>query len=272
VTTLFNRYCALEAGQEEQEGKRFDKLFMTFEFLRNPKSQANTGKVSIYNLNKASRSLLSRDGVKYNFIAGYSGLNEDPIRGILSSGDIEEIKTEKKGVDIITNLVVSEDGKKLREKSIDKSFAEGVNSTTIVNELVNTLGVVKGTIIGLKNKVFNSGYVASGKVKDRLDEIAKTDGLEWSVQNGELNILPEGVPTTEVAVNLTPKTGLLSAKKIKVEGKDRITFISLLNPNIKINRQIIVFSKEVEGVYTVRNIKYHGDNRMGPFFCEGEAE
>ena len=271
MTTLFNRHVSIEIGQEGQEGRRFDKLFMSFEFSKSNGSNANTGKVSIYNLNSRSRELIAEEGAVYIFRAGYNGIAEDPLVEILSSGNMESISTEKRGIDTVTMLTLSEDGKKLREKTIDKSFAEGINQEVIVGELTKVLDIAKGTIKGITNKVFNSGVSVSGKVKDRLDEIAKNDNLEWSVQNGEFQMLPPGESTDETAVVLTSQTGLLSAKKVKFNEEDQIKFKALLNPQVKVGRKVYIKDKKIDGYFVVKNVKYYGDNRSGPFLIEGDA-
>ena len=78
---------------------------------------------------------------------------------------------------------------------------------------------------------------------------------------------------------LTQDTGLLKAYRAKSEkaGKtelsDVVRFECLLNPDIKIGRKIYVVSEinEIDDFFTVRRIKYMGDNKDGVFKCIGEA-
>jgi len=271
MTTLYNRHVSIEIGKEGEEGRRFEELFIAFEVAKSNQSNANTATVSIYNLNARSRDLIGQEGAVYILRAGYFGLEEDPLIEILSVGNVEEIVTEKTGSDVVTKLTLTEDGKKLRDTTVDLSFGKGANTEVIVNEMASIMGVTKGTVKGLTNKVFNSGASVSGKVKDRMDEIVKNDGLDWSIQNGELQILPRGDSTDETAVSLTNDSGLLTARKIKFNEEDQVNFKSLLNPSIKIGRKIYIKNREIDGFFVVQNIKYVGDNKSGPFYCEGNA-
>jgi len=270
VTYLFKRYIGIEVGKPGEEGRLFDTLKIEFSLDRTSSSDANKGSVSIYNLNEKSRNLLNDEGVVYILKTGYQGLNNEPLIEELSSGDIEEIKTQKTGADVVTTFALTEDGKKLREKTTDQSFAEGVSKKQVIGALIETLDMAKGTIQGITSKVFNSGYSATGKVKDRLDELAKSDGLEWSVQNGEVNMFPKDTSTLEEAVYLSNETGLIRAYKEKAEGKDKTIVEALLNPQIKVGRKIQVEGQEVSGTFVVRRASYKGDNQNGPFMvtCE----
>lgn len=271
MTTLYNRHVSIEIGKEGEEGRRFEELFISFDITKGNTSDANKGTVAIHNLNQASRDLISQKGAVYILRAGYYGINEEPLIEVLSKGDIESIITEKNGTDLVTKLTLTEDGKKLRDKTIDKSFAAGVTSEMIVGELAKTLDIAKGTIKGVTNKIFNSGASVSGKVKDRLDEITKNDNLEWSIQNNELIILPKGESTNETAVSLTNESGLLFAKKVKVNDEEQIAFKCLLNPNVKVGRKIYISNNNIEGFFVTKDVKYSGDNKTGPFFCEGHV-
>jgi len=271
MSELFDRYISLEVGKPDSIGRKFDTLKISIDITKDDNSEANVGKISIYNLNEDSKNLILDEASVFTLKAGYIGLDEGSNIGQLATGDIEDVVTKRQGMDNITTFKISEKGKALREKTLDKSFASGISKEAIMNEMVNTLGVVKGTIKGIKDKFFNSGYSASGKVKDQLDTFTKEDGLKWSIQNGELNILPEDESTTEEVVILNYETGLLRAYKEKKEGKDKVFFESLLNPQIKVARKIKIEGKTVNGFFKVSKVNYFGDNKDGKFICKGEV-
>lgn len=279
MTFLFNRKVELQVGKAGEEGRIFSDLRIEFDVDKNRESNANSGKVSIYNLNPQSRNLVNDEGQKYQLKAGYDGLGNSPIIGVLSSGDVLEVETVRRGADIITQFKIGEATKALSEKTLDKSYEEGTSIKAVVNDMADQLEVAKGAIKGLKDLVFNSGYSATGKIKDRLDELTNKQDLEWSVQNGELQILPKDGSTDELAILLTKDTGLLKAYKAKSEKggstelKDVIRFEALLNPDIKIGRKVRIVSEinEIDEYVTVKRIKYMGDNKDGAFKCIGEA-
>lgn len=285
MTILFNRYISFEVGKPGEEGFVFSDLMISFSITKTTTSNPNPGQVKVYNLSKATRDRLNDEGLIYTLRVGYAGLENTPLVKILSQGDVTDITTVRNGVDVVTTFKVGEGTNALTETTLDKSFEEGVTTRQLVNAFSDALGVAKGAIEGLKDLTFNSGYSATGKVKDRLDEITKKQGLEWSVQNGELQILPKEGKTTEEAVLLTKETGLLKAfrEKTKKAGQatlaDVTKFTALLNPDIKIGREIAIYSEldeigesaENPGFFTVRKAVYMGDNRGGKFVVKGEA-
>ena len=280
MTTLFKRKVILRVGVEGELGREITDLKIDFQFEKDSESNANKGKISVYNLNKDSIKVLNEEGAKYEFNAGYSGLEEIPLIGVLSSGDVTDVNTVRSGPDKITTIKTQEGGTSLGEATLDQSFAEGVSMKTITDAMAKGLGAAKGAIKGIKDLVFNSGYSASGKIKDRLDELTEKMGLEWNIQNGELQILPPGEATNEFAIVLTSETGLLKAfmEKSKVKGTkqlvDLLKFEALLNPEIKVGRMILVTTNDEEidnSLFKVRKVRYNGSNKDGLFQCVGEA-
>lgn len=279
MTILFNRRVELTVGKEGEEGRTFSELRIQFSIDKNRESNANSGSISIYNLSPVSRGLINEEGAKYIIRAGYAPIGDEALVKLLSSGDILDVETTRSGPDIITKFQIGEATKALREKTLDKSYKEGTAIKTVVDDMSKNLGVAKATVKGLQDLVFNSGYSATGKIKDRLDELTEKQNLEWNVQNDELQILPKNGSTDEDAVFLSKDTGLLKAYPVKAEvnGKpqlqDVIRFEALLNPDIKVGRVVQIISQiaELNRFVTVRKIQYSGDNKDGQFVCIGEA-
>jgi hypothetical protein len=285
MTTLFNRVVEFEVGKPGEEGFVFSELKIGFSITKTADSNANPGRITITNLSKNTRDRLKDEGLVFKLRAGYAGLNEVPLIKEISSGDVLDISTQRSGTEVVTTFKIGEGTKVLAEKTLDKSFAEGVSVGSVIDEFANALEITKGAIEGIGDKIFNSGYSATGKVKDRLDELTQKEGLEWSVQNGELIILPEDGKTSEEAVLLTQETGLLKAfrekknKPGKAQLADVIRFSCLLNPDVKVGREIAIFSELDEigesslipAFFKVRKLTFSGDNKDGKFTCEGEA-
>ena len=278
MTTLFNRAVSFSFGRRGFLGRTIEDLRIDFKIKKDSESKANEGTVEIYNLSAETRDLLQSQGLKYELRAGYFGLNEIPLIGVISTGDVVDAVTRRSGPDFITEIKISEGGEAL-DKSLDKSFAENVSTKTIIGAMVSSLGLAKGVIVGVKDEILKSGYSATGKIKDRLDELFKKQGLEWSIQNGEVQAYPIGKSTNETAVLLDSETGLLKAyrEKAKLAGSservDRLIFEALINPEIRVGRKVKIssYTEKIDGVFTVRKLTYNGSNRGGNFTVTGEV-
>lgn len=281
MTYLFNRYVSLLIGTPGTDGVFVDQLRIGFDIEKSRGSNPNPGTITVFNMSPNTLDLLKDESLKmeYELRGGYFGLKKDPLIGLLSSGNVLHIETNRKGPDKTTTFKVGEGTKSLTERTIDKSFEEGVSIKTIVESMKRGMGFAEGTIKGLKDQVFNNGYSASGKIKDRLDELMGKQGLEWSIQNNEFIVLPEDGSSDEEAIYLDKNTGLLTATKGKADKtgkqtlKDVIFFDALLNPDMKIGQKLQIVSEEggIDDFVTCKKVKYIGDNRGGKFSAIGEA-
>jgi len=278
---LFDRYCGLTIGRPGREGTLFENLRITFQIVKTSDSNSNTAKISIYNLNDNSIGLIEEENQEAILEAGYNGTRapiqgnvfEEKLIGIVAKGDIKNVTTVKQGVDRITTFETGDGEDALTNATLDKSYPPGISTAQIVDEVKNTLGVVKGTIKGVIDQVFNNGLSVSGKAKDTMDEITEKMGAEWSIQDGELQVLPRDGSTNEEAIFLTPDTGLIGAPTRKV-GKDKkaaVEFMSLLNPKMRPGRRVKIESFSLSGVFTIRKVTMTGDNKQGSFTCKCEA-
>jgi hypothetical protein len=142
--------------------------------------------------------------------------------------------------------------------------------------------VPSGGVKSIKNflvsqfKSFGTGLVLSGGSKDILDSLTKTVGLEWSIQDGELQFLEGGKGTLETAFDVSPGTGLVgSPGKVKSSTptgpQGGIEFSMLLQPKLRPGRLVKISSVGVSGVYRATKISHEGDNQTGTWLTKCEA-
>jgi len=106
-----------------------------------------------------------------------------------------------------------------------------------------------------------------------LDEIARTYGLYWSVQNGVLEVIPANGALSGVTY-ITPQSGLIDIPSVTDSG---LSLKCLLNSGIRPNRQIYVQSSATDiegasGLYRVSRVGCTGDNIGGKYICDLDAE
>ena len=112
-------------------------------------------------------------------------------------------------------------------------------------------------------------------------------GLEWSIQEGQLQVLPPDEGSDEDVVVLSAATGLIGTiNKTKVVNQSLLTkkdgklinagisCTSLLNPDIRPGRRIKIessFRPDLNGIYRVIKVKHTGDTHAQPWYSEIEA-
>lgn len=266
MSLLFDRLIYVEIGKPGTTGKLYKDLRVKFTVEKTVDSIPNKATVSIFNLTAANRAFAEQKDIQLKLFAGYDGKAE-----LLFVGDIDPSasKTELQGADYVTIFECGDGQTTYRKTKFDKSYAEGTPLKEIAKDLFSSLGNTVTDISSLPEGTLLNGMSLSGLAKFHLDTIMVKLGLDWSIQNGQIQVTKKnGGVTVEQAVLLTPSTGLIGVPKRKGEG---IEVTSLLQPQLKPGRKIEVRSRFAEGVYSVQSVSHTGDNFGSEFYSIMEA-
>lgn len=268
--------AATQAVSGQTLGYQYDSLRVTFDIDKTSASSSNKAKIEIYNLAAKSRSQFQK-GTQIWVQAGYQGLmNTLYVGDALPNG----VRSRRDGPDIITSFECGCFEKNLTYSHFDKSYPQGSTYLQVFKDLAASLGASVGVVIGIQNQVFQSGVSFSGTVKQTLDTLCKTQGLEWHVDNNTLNIIPISahLGDTAIVVSNDPEqpTGLIG---VPSQGDGFTEFTSLLNPHIVPASLCQLISKSsdptadssLNGFYKVRRAHYEGDSHGDKWqvSCEG---
>lgn len=267
---LYNRSARIRVGNLGGDGKDFTGLRVQFSVEKTSESNANSSKITIYNLNPDSRSFLEQQNLTVILEVGYEPPGQDPFLEILAVGDIKrgKVKNERQGTDWVSTLELGDGEVALQEKFFNKSFEPGASLEKVMKDVAGSFDKPVNTIIGLKDKVFNSGLNLSGGSKEILDTLTRDAGLEWSIQDDEVQILPPEGSTTDEILLLTPQTGLLSSPIKREKG---VEFMALINPSLRPGRRFRLESRDIKGVFRARKVFFNGDTLEGDWTMKVEA-
>lgn len=251
---LFDRYCAVTIGKANALGASFKytDLRTTFHIDKTSEFYSNKSTIGLYNLTQENRSKFKR-GDSIRLVAGYSGAS---LSSMLYFGEIVTVTNERKGADIVTTFLCGDAENQILNSHFEKTYPPGAPAVQVIEELVVEMGISIGVVIGIESLVFSSGFSAYGTVANSLNKILKNQGLEFSVQNNALQILPKSAHTGEEAVSLTKNSGLIG---VPSEGNDFYKFKSLIIPNLTPGRLLAVESDTVTGFFRIRKAVYEGD-------------
>lgn len=253
---LFGRRCRVQVETLGLDG--FDVRFEITKSLA-PKTP-NAAEVQIYNLNTDHRQQLQElEKVYLSIEAGYeSGMS------LIFRGDLRDVTSARNGPDWVTTIT-SDSGRRARKKRIVKSFAPGSSVSSVLQAAAKAMGVplgntaartVSAKIAGTQATKFFNGYAIAGAIDEELDRLARSCNLEWSIQDGELQFLDYGEPLAQLAVKLTPETGLLGSPE---PGNKGITEARcLIIPDVYPGRRVQMESEHVRGMYRIETTKHVG--------------
>jgi hypothetical protein len=129
--------------------------------------------------------------------------------------------------------------------------------------------VAIGTITDLQDQFINNGMTVEGLAKDTLDKIAAKQGLEWSIQDHEVQFHPIEGTTGEQIAYISPKTGLIGKPEKKENG---INFKALItSTRIRPGKFIKLVSENIDAICKIRTAKYIGDTHGNEWYVICEA-
>lgn len=276
---LFGRTARLLIFKEgEASAKTISDLRVTFEIEKNSSSNANTAKITVFNLNENSRKFVEREGLRMVLSVGYSGVTGlNPVIKNLFTGDIKRTATEKSGPDFLTTFETGDGESKIEDSHFDKSYAAKTDVKKIMREVVNSFGlnINEENIVDIESpKKFVHGVTLSGQTKKIMDDLTDKQGLEWNVQDEFIFVrTPDKIDQIQ-AVLLNKNTGLLN---LPVKREKGIEFLSLLNTLLVPNKTVRIESRSLDqqifdGFFNIRKSVFSGDTREGDWIVRCEAQ
>ncbi len=274
MSKLFQRACHIVV-----DGKAVDGLRVSFKVMKTLEKEPNTCELAIFNLSESTRSSFQKKGAKVLVEAGYVGTT-----ALIFSGDARTIDHIRQGPDWITKVSCG-DGERAYEKArVSSSHKPGTTGSDIARGILDTfkgfgvdvVDAVKKIATGkLSTEQFVNGFSAFGSSSAELDRLLKGRGLEWSIQDGRLQILPAGEATTEVAIVLDSTSGLIGSPEHgtpdKKDGRSALKVKSLLQPEIRPGRRLRVNASGTKGDFRVVTVTHEGDTMGGPWYSDAEC-
>ena len=288
MAKLFDRVCKITVQDRE-----LHDLDVEFRIDRSLDPSQNTADIVVYNLSKDTRKHLSqvKGGVVVKLLAGYNGpaltpesasalseigIEDNSEPALIFLGKLRELTHMRDGADWITRIS-SGDGDEQRKQPVSFSLGPGADFNTAVNKIIKEMGVGIGNAAQAilqgrfkdAGSQFTGGVVVHGNSGEELRKMLASAQLDYSIQNGQLQVLPKGKALNTNAVLLNGQTGLVGSPEVGAKGK--LKFRSLLNAQIYPGRKVRVESESVEGFYRVDRAVYIGQRAGNDWYVDCEA-
>lgn len=280
---LFGRAYALSLGAPKQTaavqygtiGTNPAPLRIRFDIDKNMVGSSNKSKIEVYNLSQQSRQNIKK-GYLVQLKAGYNGL----VTGIFTGNVLPlGLSSTRSGPDIITSFECGDGESAITFARLDKGYPAGTALAEILQDVATAMsvatsyqpvGVAAGIAIGIPNVTYNKGFVAEGACRETLDKLLKPQNLEWTVQDGNLNIIPVGKTNGQTAVLVSKDTGMIG---VPSDNGTFTQFTSLLNPRLVPGAlvQLISENTALNKFYKIRRSHFEGDSHDSKWQVSCEA-
>lgn len=261
TTRQWRRSAILFANDREIEGLR-----IRFKVRKTLRPDPNSLDLHAYNLGANTRSTFDAARIPIVLLAGY-----EKSRSVIFSGISRAVDHVREGQDWRTRIHAGDGDRAFRSFSAF-SFGPGTPVAKVLERIAWDLGIDVGDAIaklrrgdfrGAVDKTFLQGYAATGRSVKELDRVAKAIGLEWSIQDGSLQLLEPDASTQAETVVLAADSGLIGSPEHKMP--DQAGAAPLLVARCLLNGQILpgqIVSLETSsraGLYRVESVEHAGD-------------
>ena len=255
---LFRRSWRVQVGELVT-----GELDVSFKIQRTLAARAGTCELEIHNLTPEHRRHILRAPRRTTYVSVDAGYLEGASR--LFTGDLRKAIPVRDGPNWTVKVSAGDGEHAYRTARVSRSFAAGTPLHVAADALADAMGVGVGNAreqlasatLGATGSAFPEGTVLQGQAAAELTRICASAGLQWSIQDGNLQLLPLGGALQRTAIRLAADSGLVEAPE--VVNRRTINVKALLQPGLVPGQQVVVDSDVVSGVWRISEAAYAGD-------------
>lgn len=258
---LLNRAIQLIIGNDKKS-IIITELKIDFDITKTITKDPNKATVIITNLNETNRNLItSGDYNRIMLKVGYDG----DLR-TLFYGHIDIVENTKAEVDTQTKLTCNDGQDDYRNAVMSVSLAKGATDQDILNHATASMkNTTKGSQTLTNERRLPRGKVLHGLTRNILSSIAQNHDADWSIQDGELVVLPKShALANNEGFLLSESTGMIGSPQRVTDGLEVRCF---LNNLLRVGQLCRVASAlpEYSGDYKIIKLQAKGTNRGSDF-------
>lgn len=248
MTKQYLRKASLIVGGPDGDALDLSALRFRFAIRRGDRQTPNSADIRVYNVSDDTadriRQLLPQpEFTRVVIHGGYDG-----NFGVLFDGTIIQVRRGRESQTDTYLDITAADGDQAYNFSVSAlSLAAGSTPNDHVQAILADMakhGVTKGYIPELPGNPLPRGKVIFGMSRDELRNVAENTDTSWSIQNGQLNMIPESSYMEGDVPVITSATGMIGLPEQTQNG---INVRVLLNPNIKIGQAVKIDNKSIQG-------------------------
>ncbi len=282
---LYKRVCRVVVGAAFgalRVGLRVDSHRVAFNVEKTLKPDPNQCTLRVWNLSADQRAQIEElkpktgdtRGIPVIIEAGY----EETGAGQIFLGDLRTVSSVREGPDWVTTLE-SGDGEQATQNSrINVTLGPQTRPDVALRAIIAKLGIDQGNAPIALAKLLATGattinpkrMVLSGSAADHMTNFCRSAGLEWSIQDGAIQILDLNRTLTTFAPLLKSDSGLIDSPS--VDPKGLLTCTMLIQPNVRPGGLLVLDSRTARGTYRIERAKWDGDTHDTPWYIQIEAK
>jgi hypothetical protein len=276
----YQRHFSLVVYGTNLNGLDLSALRCKFGVKRSSNMTPNCADIRIYNLDQNTALQIKQQYSKVIIQGGY-----DSNYGVIFKGNIKQVIIGRESAtDTFVDLNCGDGDLAYNYAIVNTSVAGGSSMLDQLHQITAPMASL-GTALGAQQPTFQPTVLPRGKTlwggsKDYLRTLAQQNALTWSIQNGQVQFIPQQGYSPGISVVLTSKTGMIGTPQQTNIGVNVVCLMNpLINPGstIKIDNASVAGLKidlgnpkdpvnlapplTADGVYYALVIEQTGDNR-----------
>lgn len=263
----FLRVCTLVVSNKQGAGIDLSELRIKFSVKRSDTMTPNMADIRVYNLSTETALMLSnkKEFTTITLQAGYQG-----NFGVIFQGNIKQVIIGRENAtDTFVDFIAGDGDRAYNFSILNQTIAKGLTQTDQANAAIAAMGskgVTPGFSDAFEKTSLPRGKTFFGNARDHLRSITQSNGKNWSIQDGKVNILDKKAYLPGERVVLTSKTGMIGTPSQTNEG---VNVKCLLNPNIKIAGRIQIDNKSIQKLKINLSVPNSAANIPAPLTADG---
>ncbi|WP_079218936.1 phage protein [Herbaspirillum robiniae] len=286
----FGRKVSLIVGQDAGDALDLSQLRIVFAIKRGDLQTPNSLRARVFNVSETTRQRIEQEFTRIVLQAGYGG-----NYGIVFDGTIKQVRRGRESqTDTYLDITAADGDSAYNFAVVNTSLAAGSTLRQHVEAActaMNPYGVRLGYAPDLPNNPLPRGKVMFGMARDFMRGAARTAQAVWSIQDGEVQLVPETSYCPGDIPVITSATGMVGLPEQTQNG---IAVKMLLNPYVKISQLIQLDNASIQrfenslvvqqqaqnervalqarlqddGFYYVMTAEHHGDTRGQDYYTD----
>lgn len=244
------RKVSLIVSKASGQGMDLSELRVRFSVNQSSFETPNNAEITVYNLAADTARQIRKEFTAVTLQAGY----ENGAFGIIFQGTIKQAKIGRENQTDTFLKIFAADGDEIYNFGmVNQSIAAGQSPADQVAAIAAGMGATVGYVqfnTGLQSNI--RGKVLYGMGRTHLRNLARSGLAQWSLQNGQVTVIPMTTYLPGEAVVLNSKTGMIGLPEQTEEG---IKITCLLNPKIVIGTQVQIDQASIQRASVSLNLK-----------------
>ena len=225
--------------------------------------RAGHAEIVIYGLSPEHRREIISAPRRRTFVELHAGYQDG--QSLLFRGDLRKAVQARDGTEWSVTVTAGDGEHAIRNARVSRSFAAGTTLSTVVRAIADAMGVgvgnaldaFRGASLGAVGDTFPEGTLVHGLAAAELTRLCDSTRLTWSVQDGNLQVLPLGGALAREAIRLSADSGLVGAPEIV--NRRTVNVKTLMIPGAVPGQQVVLDSAVISGVWRISEAEYVGD-------------